>query len=132
MRQDKLLSNSADSQVVEAASLFQAVERAARDYEQHQGHSTELLHTALTELFEFGERLRKQPTEPDRALVEEFVLSKGLRWNKATRRNPYIAFVKLAFAQSPSSQSQYAAVLLYASDTRVPPRAFKEWLHVGG
>lgn len=132
MRQVKLVSNSADSQIAEAANLFQSVERAARDYEQHQGHSTELLHTALAELFEFGELLRTKATEPDRSLVEEFVQSKGLPWSKATRRNPYIAFVKLAFAQSPSSQSQYAAVLLYASDTGVLPNGFKDWLQIGG
>jgi len=132
VRSVKLVSNSADSQLLEADTHFRAVERAAREYERHQGRSNELLRSALSELYTFGEMLRTQATEPGRSLVEEFVTSKGLPWNAVTQRNPYNAFVKLAFQQSASSQSQYAAVLSFASDCRVELLDFSKWLQDGG
>jgi len=132
VRQVKLVSNSADSQLAEVDRHFQAVERFAREYERHQGRSNDLLRSALTELYTFGEMLRTQATEPGRSLVQEFVRSKGLPWNAVTQRNPYNALVKLAFKQSASSQSQYAAVLSYASDCRIEPLVFGSWLQDGG
>lgn len=132
MRQVKLVSNSAESQLAEATSLFEAVERAARDYEHHQGHSDDLLRSAIAELYSFGEMLQSQASEPGTSLVEEFIKSRGARWNAAARRRPYIALVKLAFPRSASSQSQYAAVLSYASNSRVEPSAFDQWLQEGG
>lgn len=132
MRPDKLLSNSADSQLAEAAKLFDAVTRAAQDFEQHEGRSNELLHGALARLYTFGEMLRAQPTEPDRSLVEDFVRSRNLPWNKVTRKNPYNALAQLAFSSSSaSSRSQYATVLAYASDVGVGPSEFKDWVHAG-
>jgi hypothetical protein len=132
VRQVKLVSNSTDSQLAEANRHFQAVERFARDYELHQGRSNDLLRSALIELYTFGEMLCSQQAEPGRSLIKEFVISKGLPWNAVTQRNPYNAFVKLAFQQTRSSHAQYAAVLAYASDSRVAPLAFGEWLKDGG
>jgi hypothetical protein len=132
VRQEAYRSNSTDSQLLEAANRFEEVQLAAREYEQHQGRSNDLLHGALARLYEFGETLILQAAEPDRSLIQEFVKAKGLSWSKATRKNPYIALVKLAFKQSDSSHSQYATVLQYASKTQKEPSEFKGWLHEGG
>ncbi|MES2120498.1 MAG: hypothetical protein V4513_07985 [Pseudomonadota bacterium] len=132
MRTFKLSGNDTDRQLKEAADLFQNVQLAALDYQQHQGRSNDLLHTALEWLYGFGEMLQTQASEPARSLIEEFVKEAGLSWNRPTRRNPYIALVKHAFKQSDSSHSQYATVLAYASKTEVKPSAFKAWLHEGG
>jgi hypothetical protein len=132
VRQFKLSGNDTDHQLKEAADLFQSVQLAARDYQQHQGRSNGLLHEALEYLYEFGEMLQTQVSEPGRSLIEEFVKGAGLPWNRPTRRNPYIALVKHPFRQSDSSHSQYAAVLAYASKLPVKPSAFKAWLQEGG
>ena len=119
MRSGSFTGNSTDRQLDEADERFNAVEQAAREYEQHHARSTELLRSALTELYGFGEALRLQASEPGRSLIGEFVSSRGVPWNLATQRNPYIALVNLTFAPSASSRSQYAAVLAYASNCGV-------------
>lgn len=132
MRSGSFTGNSTDRQLDEADERFNAVEQAAREYEQHHARSTELLRSALTELYGFGEALRLQASEPGRSLIGEFVSSRGVPWNLATQRNPYIALVNLTFAPSASSRSQYAAVLAYASNCGVDPTELGDWLRQGG
>ena len=102
MRSGSFTGNSTDHQLDEADERFKAVEQAAREYEQHHARSTELLRSALAELYGFGEALRLQASEPGRSLIGEFVSSRGVPWNLATQRNPYIALVNMTFAPSAS------------------------------
>ena len=132
MRDGKFLNNDNDGWLTEADESFRAAEQAARAFEEQHAHSTALLHSALFQLYELGEALRTQPNEPGRSLIEEFIVSRGASWNLPTRRNPYIALTNLAFRQSASSRSQYAAVLAFASDSRVKPAHLAVWLQEGG
>lgn len=132
MRDGKFLNNDNDGWLTEADECFRAAEQAARAFEEQHAHSTALLHSALFQLYELGEALRAQPNEPGRSLIEEFIVSRGASWNLPTRRNPYIALTNLAFRQSASSRSQYAAVLAFASDSRVKPAHLTVWLQEGG
>lgn len=132
MRSGSFTGNSTDHQLGEADERFLAVEQAAREYEQHHARSTELLRSALAELYGFGEALRLQVAEPGRSLIGEFVSSRGVPWNLSTQRNPYIALVNMTFAPSASSRSQYAAVLAYASSCGVVPTDLGDWLRQGG
>jgi hypothetical protein len=131
--QEKLLGNSADNHLEDALGRFERIKVAAQQAELQQERSIELLHKALAHLYGLGELLRTQPSEPGRCLIEEFVISKGRAWNKPTRKNPYIALVQLAFtSSSPSTRSQCAAVLAFASDIGKEPCNFVDWLVAGG
>lgn len=132
MRNGKFLTNHNDDWLTEADESFRAVEQAAKEFEEHHARSTALLHSALVQLYRLGEALRTQANEPGRSLIEEFIVARGEAWNLPTRRNPYIALTNLTFTLSASSRSQYAAVLAFASNSRVEPADFPAWLQEGG
>ncbi|MCB4821244.1 hypothetical protein [Roseicella aerolata] len=107
---------------------FAAVAAAATEASGHDEVARHSLGRALEALFDFGERLRTEPQ-----LLEAFLQSRKLPWNKVTEANPYNGLVRLAFPNiSKASVSQYSSVLRLAHDTKPATMGFVEWLGHGG
>lgn len=107
---------------------FSTVQLAASEYEQQDNQTQNLLHVALSKIFEFGEDIRQDPLA-----FERFLDHHGKVCNKVTSENPYNALIELAFSEdrSKSWRSQMSNVLRLATET-LRGRPFIEWLAENG
>lgn len=98
---------------------FDKVKKLAKSAEKQEGDAQDTLAKTLDAMFGFGQQLRANPM-----IMEEFFGHKEIKLNKASRENPYIGLVKLAFAGTTKKamQSKYARVLHYVHDSKLNDR----------
>lgn len=98
---------------------FEKVKTLAKSAEKQEDDAQDTLAKTLDAMFGFGQQLRANPT-----VMEEFFDQKEIKLNKASRENPYIGLVKLAFAGTTKKamQSKYARVLHYVHDSKLNGR----------
>lgn len=105
--------------VAQLDQAFDQVKKLAESTEKQEGDAQDTLAKTLDAMFGFGQQLRADPT-----VMEEFFDHKEIKLNKASRENPYIGLVKLAFAgkTKKAMQSKYARVLHYVHDSKLNDR----------
>ncbi|TCP92733.1 hypothetical protein C8J42_102509 [Sphingomonas sp. PP-CE-1A-559] len=126
----KITANSLKGQLDQLDKQFQLVEATAKSFETLNGKASVILHTALHQVFEFGEALLSIQPQPGVDVTREFLVKHNVAYNARTKANPYIGLLKLAFTAkgNDSSRSQYATVLGYAASLVVDPKDFPTWL----
>lgn len=118
--------NSIDAQLAQLAMTFEAVKNNVARAEAHQSKSTDLLHDALAEVYDFGLTLFKLPSGRGSTSTQKFLEAAGVTFTARHRTNPFLGLVKLAFpARSDSSISQYSTVLRYANQRKQTAHGFR-------
>jgi hypothetical protein len=107
---------------------FQSVAALADQTETSDTNTQDLLAQTLDAMFAFGQRLRQ-----NEKLMENFFVSKGIKFNKTTRENPYNGLVKRAFGDKTkkATQSKYARALHFAHDSKLN-EPVKDWVKSNG
>lgn len=123
-----ITANSVNGQLTQLEQQFTAVIKSAGSFEVQNDRTTQMLHNALDEVYTFGENLIALADKHQIPLVTDFLRAKKV-FNEKVRKKPYIGLVNAAFVNtSPSSRSQYATVLQFARESKVPTSGFVAWL----
>lgn len=119
---------ASDQALAQFEQDFRGVAALADQTETSDTNTHDLLAQTLDAMFAFGQRLRQ-----NEKLMENFFVSKGIKFNKTTRENPYNGLVKRAFGDKTKKamQSKYARALHFVHDSKLNERV-EDWVKTKG